>query len=215
LGEIWCNTIYDYFRLVEFEIMAKDYTQQPANAIRRSDRAVSDEDWMKAFLHQAHIGVLATVHDGQPFINSNLFVYDEAQDCIYTHTARTGRTVTNVQLETRVCFSIMAMGRMLPHKEALEFSVEYAGVTIFGNATVVDDEAEAQNALQLILTKYAPHLQPERDYRPPTAEEIARTAVYRISILQWSGKKKEVGELEGAFWLDETPILQSVKERKL
>ena len=45
------------------------------------------------------VGALATIHDGQPFINSNLFVYDEQAHCIYMHTARVGRTQANVERE--------------------------------------------------------------------------------------------------------------------
>lgn len=93
------------------------------------------------------------------------------------------------------------MGRLLPAQDALEFSVEYAGVTIFGQAQIVADEAEAKHALQLLLDKYAPHLVAGRDYHPPTAEEISRTSVFRIVIDDWSGKKKEVEpDFAGAFF---------------
>jgi hypothetical protein len=190
--------------------MSRDYLHQPETAVRRSDRQVTDETWIKHFLHTAAVGVLATVHAGQPFINTNLFVYDETRHCIYTHTARVGRTQANVEQDQRVCFSIMTMGRLLPAPEALEFSVEYAGVTIFGAATLVEDATEAHTALQMLLDKYAPHLQAGQDYRPPIAEEIKRTAVFRIMIEQWSAKKKEVeADFPHAFWYTEAPILAS------
>ena len=181
--------------------MPKDYTSQPLSAVRRSDRAVEDESWIKDFLHRAAVGTMATVHDGQPFINSNLFVYDEAQHCIYTHTARVGRTRANIDGDERVCFSVMEMGRLLPAKEALEFSVEYASVVVFGEACVVEDSAEASAALQLLLDKYAPHLKAGADYRPPVDEELVRTSVFRMNIAEWSGKRKQVAEdFPGAFW---------------
>ena len=82
------------------------------------------------------------------------------------------------------------MGRLLPANEALEFSVEYAGVMIFGTAVFVADPVEAEHGLQLLLDKYAPHLRPGQDYRPITPGELKRTAVYRITIEEWSGKQK-------------------------
>jgi nitroimidazol reductase NimA-like FMN-containing flavoprotein (pyridoxamine 5'-phosphate oxidase superfamily) len=92
------------------------------------------------------------------------------------------------------------MGRLLPADEALEFSVEYRGVTVFGTAAVVTDEAEATYGLQLLLDKYFPHLSPGKDYRPITTEELRRTGVYRIEIEQWSGKQKQVAaDFPGAF----------------
>ncbi len=186
--------------------MGKDYLNMPINMVRRSDRAVEDEDWIREFLHRAPMGTLATVYNGQPFINSNLFVYDEAKNTIYMHTARLGRTRSNVEQEEKVCFSISEMGRLLPADEALEFSVEYGGVVVFGRASLVSDVAEAKIALQMLLDKYAPHLKPDVHYRPTTDAELARTAVYRIMIESWSGKRKQVAaDFPGAFFYGQLP----------
>lgn len=180
--------------------MPRDYTTLPRTKIRRSDRAVNDEAWMKAFLQRAPVGVLATVHDGQPFLNSNLFFYEETEHVIYMHTARLGRTRANLKIEDRVCFSVYEMGRLLPAETALDFSVEYASVVVFGTATCISDEKQATEALHLLLQKYAPHLQVNKDYRGVTPEELARTSVYRIAIEEWSGKKKEVpADFPGAY----------------
>ena len=162
--------------------MTIDYTAEPFDQVRRSDRAVEDEASIRALLHRAPMGTLATVHEGQPFINSNLFVYDEAAHVIYMHTARLGRTRSNIEADERVCFSVSEMGRLLPADTALEFSVEYAGVVVFGCGTVITDPAEATAALQKLLDKYFTHLHPGEDYRPIMPEELARTAVYRIQI---------------------------------
>jgi nitroimidazol reductase NimA-like FMN-containing flavoprotein (pyridoxamine 5'-phosphate oxidase superfamily) len=151
-----------------------------------------DDSWIREFLRDAAAGVLGTVSNGQPFLNSNLFVYDGAGHCIYIHTARTGRTRSNVESDERVAFTAFEMGRLLPADEALEFSVEYAGVVAFGRGRVVEDPSEAERALQLLLDKYAPHLRPYRDYRPISADELGRTAVFRVDIDAWSGKQKVV-----------------------
>jgi hypothetical protein len=181
--------------------MAKDYTSLPFNQIRRKDRAVTDEAWIRAFLHRAPYGVLATVDQGQPFLHTNLFVYDEPAQALYFHTARTGRTPANVAANPQVCFSVSEMGRLLPAEVALEFSVEFAGVVLFGPVTILADQAEKQHGLQLLLDKYFPHLQPGPDYRPITPEELQRTAVYRLDIEQWSGKQKKAKKkFPGAFF---------------
>ena len=167
--------------------------------MRRHDRAMDDE-WIRSFLTTAPAGVVATIADGQPFLNSNLFVYDAGRHAIYVHTARAGRTRSNTEANERVAFSAFEIGRLLPADEALEFSVEYAGVVVFGTATVVSDPKEAEAGLQLLLDKYAPHLRPGRDYRPITADELRRTSVMRIDIESWSGKKKEERpDFPGAF----------------
>ena len=190
--------------------MSRDYLNRPATDIRRQDRAVDDGAWIARFLHSAAVGALATLHGDQPFVNSNIFVYDESAHCLYLHTARVGRTRANIERHANACFSLMEMGRLLPAAEALEFSVEYAGVAIFGTVGIVEDEREAAAALQMLLDKYAPQLRPGQDYRPPIAEELSRTSVFRLDIAAWSGKKKEVAEdFPGAFAYLHEPMLAS------
>jgi nitroimidazol reductase NimA-like FMN-containing flavoprotein (pyridoxamine 5'-phosphate oxidase superfamily) len=189
--------------------MPKDYTTLPLNQVRRADRAVEDDDWIRALLHRAPFGVLSTVQADQPFANHNLFVYDEAAAAIYLHTARLGRTRANIETAEPVCFSISEMGRLLPAKVALDFSVEYNGVVVFGRGSVIEDEAEAAQALQQLLDKYFPHLKPGQDYRPIISEELRRTSVYRIAIEQWSGKRKKVdADFPGAFFYGQPPQLR-------
>lgn len=65
--------------------MPKDYNNSNPTQMRRSDRAVTDETWIRRFLHQAAVGVIATSIDNQPYINSNIFVYDEDSHCVYFH----------------------------------------------------------------------------------------------------------------------------------
>src|SRR5262249_25075426 len=109
-----------------------------------------------------------------------------------------------------VCFAVNEIGRLLPADTALEFSVEYSGVVTFGRAHIVGDEQEAIAALQKLLSKYFPHLEPGVHYRHIAHEEIVRTSVYAIQIDSWSGKKKEIaGDFPGAFWYPYAPVAQS------
>lgn len=178
--------------------------------VRRPDRAVEDDAWIRSMLDRAAVGTLATANDDQPFINSNLFVYEAASNSIYLHTARKGRTRSNIEHNERVCFAVHEMGRILPADQALEFSVEYAGVVVFGHGSVVTDAVEAERALQLLLDKYAPHLRPGRDYRAITPGEITATSVYRIAIEEWSGKRKQApADFPGAFPYHPAPGLDA------
>lgn len=186
--------------------MSKDYLDQSLTQVRREDRAVTDETWIRNFLKEAPFGVVAMTLDGQPFVNTNLFVYDEATRAIYLHTARVGRTPAVLAANQQVCFSISQMGRLLPADVALEFSVEYAGVMVFGTVEILTDASEKERGLRLLLDKYFPHLRPGRDYRAITPEELKRTSVYRIKIEQWSGKQKQVDQdFPGAFLFGSPP----------
>ena len=179
----------------------KQENPDPRVDIRRKDRQVTDETWIRSFLHQAPVGVLATVQQIQPYLNPNLFVYDEARHAIYMHSARIGRTHDNIDQEPQVCFSVFEMGRLLPASEALEMSVEFSSVVVFGRARIIEDPEEASRMLQMLLDKYFSHLSPGRDYRPIQPEELKRTAVYCIQIEAWTGKRKQVeADFPGAFF---------------
>ena len=68
--------------------------------------------------------------------------------------------------------------------------------------------------LQKLLDKYAPHLRPGQDYRPPVESELIRTAVFGIDIEAWTAKKKEVAaDFPGAYWYPDEPMLESLRRR--
>jgi nitroimidazol reductase NimA-like FMN-containing flavoprotein (pyridoxamine 5'-phosphate oxidase superfamily) len=178
----------------------KDDARRPLEKIRRGDRAM-DDAWIRTFLQRAPFGSLATARDGQPFIVTRNFAYDEAAHAIYLHGAVGGRTRENVDADGRICFAASEMGRLLPADRAMGFGVEYAGVVVFGRAALVTDDAEARRGLQLLLNKYFPHLRPGDDYTPTTDRDLEVTAVYRIDIESWSGKEARAeADHPGAFF---------------
>jgi nitroimidazol reductase NimA-like FMN-containing flavoprotein (pyridoxamine 5'-phosphate oxidase superfamily) len=167
----------------------KDEQGQPINRVRRRDRAVEDESWIRAYLREAPYGVLATECDGQPFITPLVFAYDKDDSALYFHTGRGGRLLANVQRNPRVCFSVSSMGSPRAAGKACGFSVDYESVVVFGRAKVLDDEQEAIRGLRLMLDKYFPDLSYGEDYAGITPEGLAATAVYRVAIDSWSGKR--------------------------
>ncbi|MBN2499772.1 MAG: pyridoxamine 5'-phosphate oxidase family protein [Anaerolineales bacterium] len=168
-----------------------NYTKKPYTTLRRSDREVTDEAWIKAFLTRSAYGTLATSVDDQPFLNAGNYVYDESQNTIYFHRARKGRTSENLAANNRVCYMVSEMGRVLIGESAGDFGVEYSSVIVFGRVELVEEEAEKSRALQMLVDKYAPHLKVGEDYEPVSAHDLKRVAVYKIEIEEWSGKRRQ------------------------
>jgi len=161
------------------------------NTIRYKKRQ-QEEEWIQTFLERAAYGTLAmTLADGQPIVNMNIFAYDRDANAIYFHTAHQGQTHDTIASGLRtVCFSVAEMGRIIPADRALNFSVEYSGVVVFGEVMLIEDSDMAKYAFDKIMQKYAPHLKPDVDYEATTDDDLKRTSVYSISITQWSGKKR-------------------------
>lgn len=170
------------------------------NKVRRKDREVTDEAWIKEFLKQAPTGVVGTSVDDQPFLNTVSFVYDEQQDVIYWHTNRQGRIFHNIESNPRVCFTVSQMGRLLPSTHASGMGTEYASVVVFGVAHILQDAVECKHGLQMLVDKYFPHLKAGKDYKPINDQELIPTAVYRLEIESWSAKQKKAApDYKGAF----------------
>jgi len=163
--------------------------QQPINYVRRRERAVEDDAWIRGFLREAQYGVVATECDGQPFMNPLIFVYDEAAHAIYFHTGRKGRIFANVTANPRVCFNACKMLGLISQPEAFRFDVAYESVIVFGRVRIVEEEAEATAALRALLDKYFPHLRYGEDYTPITAGQLKPVAVQCLQIESWSGKR--------------------------
>ncbi len=180
--------------------MSTDYNSKPVNEMRRKDRG-KDDEWIKQYLHEAPFAFISTAAKDQPFINTNTFVYDEDNNCIYFHTSSHGRLKHNIEQNNKACLSVAEMGRLLPAKVAREFSVEYKSVVVFGNIKIIDNTDSAKEALQKLNDKYFPHLEPGKDYRPITDEEVKGVTTYQLSIESWSGKQKaESSDFEDAFY---------------
>lgn len=171
--------------------------------VRRKDR-MEGEPFIKNMLIDEPFASISIIQDDRPYTMMNIFYYSEVDHAIYFHTGAKGRFRLNTERESNVCFTIGKMGRLLPADVALEFSVEYESVVVFGQVSIVTDEENSKIALQLLLDKYFPHLIPDHDYRSTTDAELKRTTVYKIDITHWSGKKKkEASEFPGAFYYKE------------
>ena len=182
--------------------MGKDYNLKttPVSAQRRAEYA-QDDEWIEDFLRRAPIGHIATRWDGQPFITPTLFWYDHEREAIYFHSNVSGRVRANAERHPEVCFEACEMGKLLPSNVALEFSIQYESVMVFGAVSVLDDDADKRRALQGLLEKYFPGMQAGRDYRPITDAELKRTSVYAVKIESWSGKRNWVEQAEqSAEW---------------
>lgn len=168
--------------------------------IRRKDRAIHDDAWIADFLRRAPVITLAFSDGDQPMIKPTLFVYDPARHAVYFHASEFGRTADVLSAHPQAALNAFEMGRLLPADRASNFSLEYASVVAYGEIAIIEDEDEAIHGLQLLLDKYFPHLKSGADYTPTQPVELEVTAVFRLDIREWAGKRKKVAEdFPGAF----------------
>lgn len=168
--------------------MSKDYASEPFTKQRLAEH-VRDDEWIRAFLGRVQFAHIATVFEGQPFINPTTFWYDAGRDEIDFHSNIVGRMRATAQQSERVCLEVFEAGDFLPSNVALELSVQYASVVAFGTLRVLTEDAEKERALAGLMQKYFRHLTIGTVIRPITEAELKRTSVYAIAISEWSGKE--------------------------
>ena len=184
--------------------MPRDYTNQPPIAFQRRPHLTRDDEWIRSFLREARVGHIASTVDGQPFINPTTFWLDEPNYQIVFHSNVAGRIRSNIESNPKVSLEASEVGRLLPSNVALEFSLQFRSVTVFGTARLVTDPAEGRRLLYGLIGKYFPAMDAGREYREITDKELRATSIYAIQIESWSGKENWA---ERADQSDEWPPL--------
>lgn len=171
--------------------MSHNYSldKNPPTAHQRLPKYARDDDWIREFLHRGQIAHIASLWDDQPFITPSIYFYDEAGQRLIFHSNISGRIRANIERQPRVCVEVSEVGRFLPSNVALEFSLQYRSAVVFGTARIIEDEQEQRRVLQELIAKYFSQMEPGKDYRPTTDNELKRTSVYEIKIESWSGKE--------------------------
>jgi nitroimidazol reductase NimA-like FMN-containing flavoprotein (pyridoxamine 5'-phosphate oxidase superfamily) len=169
--------------------MPRQYANHSPAAFQRLPKYKRDDAWIRAFLREARVGHIASAVDGQPFINPTTFWFDEENHQIVFHSNITGRLRSNIGIHPKVCFEASELGRMLPSNIALEFSLQYRSVVVFGAARLITAPAEARRVLYGLISKYFPKMKAGREFREITDGELKRTSVYAVAIEAWSGKE--------------------------
>jgi nitroimidazol reductase NimA-like FMN-containing flavoprotein (pyridoxamine 5'-phosphate oxidase superfamily) len=169
--------------------MSRNYENQSPTAFQRRPHLTKDDAWIRAFLKQAQVGHIATSVDDQAYLNPTTFWYDEENHQIVFHSNIAGRVRSNIETNPKVSMEASELGRLLPSNVALEFSLQYRSVVVFGSARIITDPDDAKKLLYGLLSKYFPDMTAGEEYREITEKELRATSVYAIKIDAWSGKE--------------------------
>jgi len=169
--------------------MPRNYENQSPTAYQRRPHLTQDNTWIRGFLKEAKIGHIATSADGQSFINPTTFWYDEENHQIVFHSNVAGRVRSNIEANPKVSMEASELGKLLPSNVALEFSLQFRSVLVFGTARIVRDPEESKKLLYGLLGKYFPAMTAGKEYREITEKELRATSIYAIKIEEWSGKE--------------------------
>ncbi len=160
---------------------------------RKRERGEYDRATIDAILDEALIAHLGIVDaDGQPFVVPTL--HARAGDVVYCHGSAASRTLRALADGVQACLTVSLIDGLVLARSAMHHSANYRSAMLLGSARAVEDEREKLAALRAVVE----HIVPGRwaDVRPPTANELAATAVLALPIDEASAKVRTGGPVD-------------------
>jgi len=149
--------------------------------MRRADREIKDRAEIDGILATAEVIHLGLFDGTEPYVVPMTFGY--ADGCIYLHGALEGRKVDILKAHPRVCFETYTDYEIVRGPVACSFSTKYRSVIGYGVASFVTDRQAKVNALDCMMSKFAPGPYHYNE------EALVRTNIIRIEIESMTGKK--------------------------
>lgn len=179
-------------------------------ANRTRDRMSYDEAAAHAVLDEAYHCALGFTVDGEPRVLPTLHV--RVGDTLYLH----GSTGSRPLLAARgpaglaVCVAVTLLDGLVYARSQFHHSANYRSVVAHGAARLVIDQREKLAALTALVEKTAPGR--SADARPPSAKELAETAVLALPLREVSVRARTGGvaddpaDLDLPYWAGVVPL---------
>ena len=162
-----------------------DIIQTERTRLRRlPKRGAFDRDTVYSILDEAFICHIGFTVDEQPYVIPTAF--GRAKDLLYIHGSSASRMLRTLSKEINMCFTATLIDALVLARSAFHHSINYRSVVVLGNATLVTDDNEKNEALKAITN----HIVPGRwdDVRWPNELELKATSVLKLPIEEASAK---------------------------
>ena len=151
--------------------------------MRRKERASSVKE-SEELLNKAPVGRLGLCGD-YPYVVPLNFVYLDGR--IYFHCSKTGRKLDCISKNRKVCFEVDEFIGLKEEDNPCATSAFYRSVIAFGEARILEDMKQKQDALRKIVSKYS-----HGDGYSFAEQELDRVAVVEIAVNRLTGKQNLV-----------------------
>lgn len=183
---------------------------------RGRNRMVEDRAALHALLEDALVAHLGVVVDGRPLVLPTAFAVDldgpDRDGTLYVHGSVAAGWL-RAATDRTVCVTVTELDGLVAGRSAFHHSMNYRSAVVIGTARVVDDPAERQHALDLVVD----HMIPGRaaTLRPSTRKELAATAVLAVPLHEASMKARAGGpgdepeDVAAGRWGGHIPVVRT------
>ena len=153
------------------------------------ERAVPEET--TEILSQGMVAHLGFMQDDVPFVIPFTYHYDaESPASIYLHGSIRSRALKHLATGAPVCVTVTLTDGLVYSRKAMNHSVNYRSVTLFGRAREVTDEAEKFDLFDRMVQRYFPGRTVGEDYYAPPSPDLGVTALVEVKIDEWNAKAR-------------------------
>ena len=165
--------------------MEQKYPIDQRNKVKRiPKRGHYDQKTVFEILDASFLAHVSFVMDDQPFIIPT--AYGRVGNTIYFHGATTSRLLVEMQKGLPVSIAVTHLDGIVLARSLFNSSMNYRSVVAFGQAKLVEDEAEKMEGLLAISEQILKGRWEEA--RQPSAKEMKATSVLKMEIDQASAK---------------------------
>jgi hypothetical protein len=150
--------------------------------MRRTKREISQEEAKDLLRHNKRAAFSVIGDDGYPYTVPINFYYDEAENRIYFHSAKTGHKVDAVKENDKVCFTTWDDGYL----EEGDWAYYVSSCVVFGRAKLIEDAGLTEEKIRAFALKYYPSAEEVED---TMTKYIQAAQLIAIEIEHMSGKR--------------------------
>ena len=153
------------------------------------ERAVPEET--EAILTQGLVAHLGFIEDGVPFVIPFTYHYDaDTPGLIYLHGSIRSRAMRHLSTGAPVCITVTLTDGLVYSRKAMNHSVNYRSVTVFGTAREITDEEEKFDLFDRMVRRYFPGRIVGEDYNAPPSADLGVTALIEVTIDEGNAKAR-------------------------
>ena len=151
---------------------------------REPQRGRYDRETIDAILDEALVCHLGFVHDGHPHVIPTLFA--RIGDEVFVHGSAASRMLRTLAGGVDACLTVTLVDGLVLARSVFNHSVNYRSVVLYGQAHLISEPAEKEQALEAFTERMLPGRW--ADVRWPTRKELKATTVLKLPIDEGSAK---------------------------
>ena len=157
--------------------------------LNHPERAVPEET--SDILAQGMVAHVGFIQDEQPFVIPMSYHYDPQQpEYLYLHGSIRSRALQHLSGGAPVCVTVTLTDGLVYSRKAMNHSMNYRSVVLFGKAREVTQESHKAVLFEQMVRRYFPCRTLDQDYHSPPSQDLRATALVEVTLEEGSAKAR-------------------------